>query len=166
MCSDCFNINLNVFFNFRKCFFLIKSTLRQALTLSRGMYHKTLWIRNVQIMNRLTNKLVLFPFCLSHSLVWINALAYYRISTLRIRYVSWYKPQMAALSRVEEKEEKVIRTDPKIFWLLVFNSKLVSFVLLQIKCIAHTQPLLELKTQPKFSPIKSVWVLYFHITLF
>jgi hypothetical protein len=42
---------------------------------------------------------------------------------------------------------------PKVLLGRVFNFKIGHFASKQHKCIAHMQPLLELKTQPRFCPV-------------
>jgi hypothetical protein len=48
---------------------------------------------------------------------------------------------------------KVNRIEPISCAGQVFNSKLDRFAILHSKCTACTQPHLELKTQPRFSPV-------------
>ncbi len=53
----------------------------------RGLYYKTLQIRNLPHMTRFRNKLVSFLLWVTNILAWINTLAYYGICKLQIRSV-------------------------------------------------------------------------------
>jgi hypothetical protein len=55
------------------------------------MYNKTLRTRNLQKIDRFCSKLVSFLFSVTNTLSWTDTLAYYRIYTLQIRHVLWYR---------------------------------------------------------------------------